>query len=269
MGNIESDLRDAEKKAQKVTAEINSNKESIKAAETNIKQLKSNIRDEEKLLETKLKEIEQVGGLFEKLKEKDRLDSEAVIAAQEAYQKISSGLLQCDDGSNATLEQQLINAKQKLSQAQTEIKQCEMTLSHNKQQLSKKKVDMKSTENDSQKDNKKLEDLQKDLKNFENELNKMNYQEGQMESLNEQKHALIEEIKRLSNIVDNFESRYPQLRFHYRDPEPNFNRNSVKGPVCNSIRVNDMQAAYALEVAAGARVNILSLLYIFLIKTLT
>lgn len=254
MGEIEQNLREAEKKEHKITAEINSNKDNIKAAETSIKQLKTNIRDDENLLETKLKEIEKVGGLFDTLKEQDRLDSEAVVAAQEAYQKISSGLLQCDDGSNATLEQQLINAKQNLSQAQTEIKQCEMTLAHNRQQLVKKKADMQSTENEYKTDNKKFEDMQKEVKNRENEMSKLNYQEGEMEALDEQKAGLIRELRQLGDRVDNFESRFPQLRFYYEDPEPNFRRDSVKGLVCKSINVRDRRAAYALEIAAGGKV---------------
>jgi structural maintenance of chromosome 2 len=255
MAEIEKNLREAEKKEHKLTAEINSNKENMKAAQTSIKQLTINIKDDENLLENKLKEINKVGGLFEKLKEQDRLDSLALVSAQEAYQKISSGLLQCDDGSNATLEQQFINAKKNLSEAQTEIKQCEMTLSHNKQQLIKKKNDMQSTEIEYRKDNKKLEDMQKALKNFENELNKINYKEGFLESLEEQKTCLIKDIKKLSDEVDNFESRYPQLRFYYKDPEPNFKRESVKGLVCKSITVKELKAAYALEIAAGGKVR--------------
>ncbi|XP_014219096.1 structural maintenance of chromosomes protein 2 [Copidosoma floridanum] len=253
MTELEQKLKEAEKKEHKFTAEVNSNKENIKAAETSIKQLQNNICDDEKLLETKLKEIDKVGGLFEKLKEQDRVDAEAVVAAQENYQKISSGLLLCDDGSNATLEQQLITAKQNHSQAQTEIKQCEMTLTHNRQQLSKKKIDMQSTENEYRNDNKKVESTQKDLKNIENELSKLNYEEGSLESLEQQKGALIREIRRLSDKVDNFESNYPQLRFYYKDPEPNFRRDSVKGLICKSITVKDRTAAYALEMAAGGR----------------
>ncbi|XP_011496174.1 PREDICTED: structural maintenance of chromosomes protein 2 [Ceratosolen solmsi marchali] len=253
LGEIEQNLREAEKKEHKLTAEINSNKENIKAAQTSIKQLTSNIFDEENLLGIKQKEIEKVGGLFEKLKEQDRLDSDALVIAQEAYQKISSGLLQCDDGSNATLEQQFINVKQNLSEAQTEIKQCEMTLAHNKQQLNKKKIDMQSTETEYKKDNKKLEDMQKALKNFENELNKLNYKDGFLESLEEQKTCLKKDIKKFSDEVDHFESRYPQLRFYYKDPEPNFKRKSVIGLVCKSIIVKELKAAYALEIAAGGK----------------
>ncbi|KAJ8670143.1 hypothetical protein QAD02_001402 [Eretmocerus hayati] len=253
MGEIEQNLKDAEKKEHKLVAEINSNKESIKSAETNIKQLKSGIKEDEKSLEVKLKEIEKVGGLFEKLKEQDRLDSEAVVAAQEAYQKISSGLLQCEDGSNATLEQQLINAKQNLSEAQTEIKQCEMTLSHNKQLLTKKKSEMQSTADENKSDNAKLESMQRDVTNLEKELGKLSYQEGTLENLDGERRNLFRDVNQLKGRIDGFESNYPQLRFYYRDPEPNFRRESVKGLVCQSIRIKDISNAYALEIAAGAK----------------
>lgn len=79
------------------------------------------------------------------LKETDEQDCKAVLFAQEKYQKISSGLLESQDGENATLEQQLINTKQSLSEAQTQRKQCEMTLNHNREQLKRKKIELKNT----------------------------------------------------------------------------------------------------------------------------
>lgn len=48
-------------------------------------------------------------------------------------------------------------------------------------------------------------------------------------------------------------SRFPQLQFEYQDPVPGFNRERVKGPVAKLIRVKDMSAATALEVAAGGK----------------
>ena len=48
--------------------------------------------------------------------------------------------------------------------------------------------------------------------------------------------------------------RFPQLQFEYQDPVPGFNREKVKGPVAKLVRVKDMSAATALEVAAGGKV---------------
>lgn len=257
MGELEESLRNAEKKEHKLSAEINSNKERIKAEEKSLKQLQKNLNDDEKLLADKTKEMENVGGLFEDLKEQERRDSEALIEAQETYQKISSGLLQCDDGSNATLEQQLINAKKILSEAQTEFMQCQMKLSHNEQMLRKKKPQLQNTDTTYASDKKKLEELQRDLAKLEGNLQSMNYEEGHIERLQEDKQNLMRTVRELNNEVDRFEGNYPQLRFSYQDPEPNFRRDSVKGLVCKSITVKEPEKfAYALEMAAGGRVRI-------------
>ncbi|XP_076168763.1 structural maintenance of chromosomes 2 [Ptiloglossa arizonensis] len=251
--SLQKKLQEVEKKQYKLTAEINSSKENIKASKKTVEQLKVNVKDDENAFILKQKEFAKVEGLFKKLKEMDEKDSNAVLIAQEQYQKISSGLLQSEDGENATLEQQLITAKQNATEAQTQCKQCEMTLSHNRGQLQMKEKDMKNTGLEYKKYTKDLEDKEKDLKNLENELKKLNYQDGSVEQLTQQKHVLMNEIRVLEEKVDFFESRYPQIRFEYKKPEPNFNPNSVKGVVCKLITVKDKRAAYALDVAAGGK----------------
>ncbi|XP_043480727.1 structural maintenance of chromosomes protein 2 [Leptopilina heterotoma] len=250
---LESNLKEVEKKELKLAAEIKGNKENVKTETTALEQLKSNITDDEKMLTTKEKQLEKVGGLFQQLKDQDQQDSDAFLAAQETYHKISAGLLENDDGENATLEQQLMNAKQTATQAQTEVKQCEMTLSHSKQQLTKKQNDMRNTENDYKKDSKKLTDVEQSLQKIENELKSVNYTEGELEGYQERRRTLQREIGNLQDKVDVFESRCHQLRFNYKDPEPNFRRESVKGLVCQLITLRDHRSAYALEVAAGGK----------------
>lgn len=251
--SLEQKLQEWEKKQFKLAAEVNSNKENIKSTKKTIEQIKTNIADDKNALVLKEKELEKVGGLFQKLKEMDQKDSEAVLEAQEKYQKISAGLLESEDGENATLEQQLIHAKQSVTQAQTELKQCEMTLNHNRQQLSKKQKEMQNTASEYQKCNVGLETKEKELKNLENNLQKLNYKDGLSQDLNTQRSNLIAEIRQLREKVDQFESRYPQTRFEYRNPESNFNAKSVKGIICKLMNVKDKRAAYALEIAAGGK----------------
>lgn len=253
--SLEKELQEYEKKQHKLSAEINSNKESIKVTKKTIDQIKINIADDKNALTLKEEELEKVGGFFENLKEMDQKDTEALLKAQEKYQKISAGLLESEDGKNATLEQQLINAKQSITQAQTELKQCEMMLNHNKQQLSKKQKDMHSTENEYKKCNMDLEKKEKELKNLENELQKLNYKDGYFENLKNQRNSLMAEIKPLYEKLDQFELRYPQTKFEYQNPGSNFNEKSVKGIVCKLLNVKDKRAAYALEIAAGGKVK--------------
>lgn len=252
---LEQELQECEKKQFKLSAEVNSNKENIKAVKKTLEQIKINITDDQNALILKEKELEKVGGLFQNLKDMCQKDTEALSEAQKKYQKISAGLLESEDGENATLEQQLINAKQSVTQAQTELKQCEMTLNHNRQQLNKKQKDMHNTENEYKKYNIDSESKEKELKSLENELQKLNYKDGSLEDLKKQKNNLIAEIKPLREKLDQFESKNPRTKFQYQNPEPNFNKNSVKGIVCNLISVKDKRAAYALEVVAGARVT--------------
>ncbi|KZC13859.1 PREDICTED: structural maintenance of chromosomes protein 2 [Dufourea novaeangliae] len=251
--SLQTDLKNVEKKQYKLSAEVNSSKENIKAAIKGIEQLKTNIKDDENVCTSKQLEYAKVEGLFKQLKEMDEQDSNAVLVAQEKYQKIMSGLLESQDGENATLEQQLITAKQTATEAQTQRKQCEMTLNHNKEQLKIKKKDLKNTGDEYKKYTKDLENKEKDVKNFENELKKLNYEDGTIEQLKQQRHVLKNEIRALDEKVDHFESRYPQIRFEYQKPEANFNTNSVKGVVCKLVTVKDNRAAYALDIAAGGK----------------
>ncbi|XP_017759030.1 PREDICTED: structural maintenance of chromosomes protein 2 [Eufriesea mexicana] len=251
--SMEKELKEVEKKQFKLTAEVNSNKESIKAAKKAVEQLMANITDDENAFTLKQKEFAKVEDLFKTLKERDEQDHKAVLLAQEKYQKISSGLLENQDGENATLEQQLINAKQNLVEAQTQCKQHEMTLNHNKEQLKNKKVDLKNTGDEYKKYTKDLENKEKEVKNLENELKKLNYKDGYIEQLREQRHTLKNEVLTLEEKVEQFELRYPQIRFEYKKPQPNFNHNSVKGVVCKLITVKDKKAAYALDIAAGGK----------------
>lgn len=251
---MEKELKEAEKKEFKLAAEVNSSKEDIKTAAKAIEQLKANIADDENAFTSKQTEYSKVEELFKTLKETDEQDCKAVLLAQEKYQKISAGLLESQDGENATLEQQLISAKQNVIEAQTQHKQCEMTLNHNRKQLEKKKVDLKNTGDEYKKYTKDLENKEKEVKNLENELKKLNYEDGCVERLTEQKRTLRNEVLALEEEVDHFESRYPQIRFEYQKPGPNFDHNSVKGIVCKLITVKDKKAAYALDIAAGGKV---------------
>ncbi|XP_034939024.1 structural maintenance of chromosomes protein 2 [Chelonus insularis] len=250
---LEQEIKAAEKKENKMSAESNSNRESIKAEKKNIDQLKINITEDEKMLEQKETELQNVGGKFDKLKETEQQDAAAVVAAQEKLQKISAGLLESDTGENATLEQQLINVKHLVSQAQTEIKQCEMALNHNRDLLKKKQKEAQMTDNDYRKDNRDLEEKKKQLNILENQMKNINYEDGTLQRLQQTKRTLVEEIQVLQDKIESFVMKYPRLRFEYQDPTPNFDRNSVKGLACTQFNLKDKKAAYALDVAAGDR----------------
>nr|CAD7394978.1 unnamed protein product [Timema cristinae] len=212
-----------------------------------------NIKFDEAALASKESELRKVQGLFDKLKSAQEEDKVALEAAQRKFQAVSSGLLSADDGTNATLEDQLMNAKQAVAQAQTEKKQAEMQLAPCQKELREKEQEMKKTSSNYEGDRQKLENMERELKTLEKELSKLNYKDGHIEDLQEQKRRLSQEIRSLKYQLDNSKSRNPHLNFVYRDPETNFNRASVKGLVCRLVKVKQPQTARALEVAAGGK----------------
>ena len=62
------------------------------------------------------------------------------------------------------------------------------------------------------------------------------------------------ESSSLNEKVQAFYAKFPQLHIDYRDPEENFDRNRVKGLVCNLFKIKEPKYATALEVAAGGKV---------------
>lgn len=86
--------------------------------------------------------------MYDKLREEDRVATEALKAAQSRYEAISVGKFSSEDGKAATLQEQVIKIKADLSNAQTTIKTSDMKLKHNKKELRKMETDMKKTESD-------------------------------------------------------------------------------------------------------------------------
>ena len=59
-------------------------------------------------LSDKEAELQKLQGLFQKLRDTDKADTEALAAAQRKFQAISSGLLTDDGGGDSTLQDQLM-----------------------------------------------------------------------------------------------------------------------------------------------------------------
>lgn len=250
---IETQLREVEKSEAKTGAQVKSLDDTIKSETKKIKQLEKNLKEDETALTVKKKEQDQMAEIFGKLREADQKDSEALDAARKRFQAVSSGLLASEDGENATLQEQLLVAKQEVAQATTEKKQCEMQRKHCTNEHKQKQQDMLRTQKDYGKDEVLFKAKQKEVETLQSALQKLGIEDGQLENMQEEKRSLTDDIRKLQDKIANFEDRNPQLAFKYRDPEPNFNRNSVKGLVCMNLKVKDAGMARALQVAGGGR----------------
>ena len=84
----------------------------------------------------------------------------------------------------------------------------------------------------------------------------MNFDPGSQDKLNIEIRELNNEIFALNEKVQKFYINFPQVNFEYKNPEPNFDRQRVKGLVCNLFKVKDPKYAVALETAAGGKVSL-------------
>ena len=124
--------------------------------------------------------------MFDKLREEDERSKAELEAAQAKYQAISLGEEITEDGGSATIQEQIIRAKQEKSSAETEIKSADTKIKHNKEQLKKKQIEMKKTEAEYRRDSGSLNKYEKEVADIEARLARIQYEEGHVERLETQ-----------------------------------------------------------------------------------
>ncbi|PNF31371.1 hypothetical protein B7P43_G10071 [Cryptotermes secundus] len=250
---LEMELKAKEKEEAEVVAAHKANHDSVVSEEKKKKQLEQSLRVDEASLSVKEAELQKVQEHFHELKDRDTADAAALATAQRKFQNLSTGLMTDGDGGDSTLQDQLMAAKQEEAQAQTEVKQSQMQLQHYQKELREKQQELEQTATEYEKDRRNLENMEKEHANMETQLQKIQYEDGHIEQLQDERQQLLSEIRKLKEKIDTFEARYPHLNFQYHDPEHNFKRSAVKGLICKLFKLKEKHAATALEVAGGER----------------
>ncbi|XP_050294064.1 structural maintenance of chromosomes protein 2 [Anthonomus grandis grandis] len=250
---IEARLKQRVKEEAKVIAAVKSVHDSIASEDKKKKQLERNLTNEEKTLKAKETELNKVKSLFESLKENDKRDTDAFALAEKKYEALCAGMEVNDQGEAETLAEQLMNAKEELSRANTENQQASMQLAFLEKQLKSKEREAGASSTDYDTDQKKLKKMEADVVQLENSMKRLNFSEDRMSELQNMRRTIQQATRSMRDRVDNFEASKPYTSFKYRDPEPNFNKSGVKGVVCKLFKCKDTTYATALETAAGAK----------------
>ncbi|KAG8508552.1 Structural maintenance of chromosomes protein 2 [Galemys pyrenaicus] len=257
IGGILRSLEDGLAEAQRVNTKSQSafdlKKKNLESEENKRKELEKNMVEDSKTLAAKEKEVKKITDGLNTLQEASNKDADALAAAQQHFNAVSAGLSSNEDGAEATLAGQMMACKNDISKAQTEAKQAQMKLKHAQQELKTKQAEVKKMDSGYKKDQDALEAVKKLKEKLEAEMKKLNYEENKEENLLERRRQLSRDISRLKETYEALLARFPNLRFAYRDPEKNWNRNCVKGLVASLISVKDTSATTALELVAGER----------------
>lgn len=128
-----------------------------------------------------------------------------------------------------------------------------MEIKHCTTKLRTKQGELKSNDTSYAKDKKALDNGENEVKKLQANLSKIDYQEGLLEELEEQRRNLQQQRREVQTQFDRKNGH--RFEFQYRDPEANFDRRRVKGMVCMLFDVRDNRDSMALSMCAGGSVS--------------
>ncbi|XP_060660855.1 structural maintenance of chromosomes protein 2 [Drosophila nasuta] len=233
----------------KASGSLKAAKGTIEQDQKKIRMANKNISEDEAALLKKQQAMAMVKDEFQGLKDADANDAKAYEDAKRKLEAVSQGLSTNEDGEACTLQEQLIAAKQQLSEAQTTIKTSEMELRHTRTLLNQKQGETQTNDAAYTKDKSLQDQLEVEVKNLEHQLQGLNYEGGQFEQLKERRQELHNQVREIKRELDRRNGARYDLQ--YNDPEPNFQRQKVRGMVGKLFQVNDMSNSMAISMAAG------------------
>ncbi|XP_061761582.1 structural maintenance of chromosomes protein 2 [Nerophis ophidion] len=251
--SLEEALADLQRVDAKAQSALDVKKQNLKDETKKREDLVKTMQEDKKVLVVKEKEVSKLTEKLQALKEEGQKDGADLESAEQHFKAVSAGLSSNEDGEEATLASQMMACKNDMSKADTEAKQALMTLKHTQAELNTKRAEVKKMDSGYKKDKDSLQAIRSSKEKIEAELAKLKYEDGKEESLLEKRRQLSREVALLKETYERLVSRFPNLRFDYKDPERGWDCSKVKGLVANLISVHDVTYATALEVVAGGR----------------
>ncbi|KAL3066972.1 hypothetical protein OYC64_016840 [Pagothenia borchgrevinki] len=250
---LEETLADMQRVDAKAQSALDMKKQNVTDETKKRKELVKSMDEDKKMLVVKEKEVSTWTEQLKTLQDEGQKDGAALEAAEQHFRAVSAGLSTNEDGEEATLAGQMMTCKNDMSKADTEAKQAQMTLKHAQAEVKTKQVEVKKMDSGYKKDQDSLQALRSNREKLQAELAKLNYEEGKEENLLDKRRQLSRDVAKLKETYERLMSRFPNLRFDYKDPERGWDRSKVKGLLANLITVRDVSYATALEVVAGGR----------------
>ena len=279
-GEMEGDLQqlkatetELSKQVVKTNTHVNNQKESLKEEQDSLTSLEKQTESINTQIVTKsaaLKKCEEE--LVEKEAEAHAAE-EAYATTREKYQNACAGVTDETNSELLSLPEQVGAWEKREREAQSQVQQCQQRLTHSCNQLKELQKSSKQQSQSHSSTLKEIEKLNTEIAQCEAKLQKIDQQQKQLsatvaagsdapsttavvdeQALRSRASELQQTSARLRDEVDSLTaSLEARLAFDFRDPERGFDRSRVKGLVARLVKVQDREAATALEIAAGAK----------------
>uniref|UniRef100_UPI00358F90A9 structural maintenance of chromosomes protein 2 n=1 Tax=Myxine glutinosa TaxID=7769 RepID=UPI00358F90A9 len=248
---VENQFTAAQRAQAKAQSNLELRKQNLEAEEARQAELEKAIRkDEETLKERESKVKAAFEGLSGRRSDVAKLN-EALAVAQARFQAVSAG--EAPQGEGGSVSQLLMEAKEKMSRAESQGKQAALRVKHAQAELAIQEQEAQTSNSQYLKCKKNLEAEQAAREKAEAQIQKLSYTEGDLEKLHGEKRDAVKRIREMEEELEKRRTKFPQLHFDYKDPVRGWDRSRVKGLVASLITVKERATATALEVVAGGR----------------
>ncbi|CAH8560447.1 unnamed protein product [Heterobilharzia americana] len=236
----------------------------LRAARKLVKSLECQCSELDEQLSAKHKAAEAAAGVeYQAVLAQSEEAKAKLEAAQKRLQAVKSGLSSEENGVAASLAEQARAAYGEQSSAETEVVQLQMRRKHLQNELAKQEAAViKAFGHVSISGESKEEVRHKELIAQVEELTRLLARAeaddkafGSEHELTERQIILDKKAKDLRHVASTMATEISQLLFEPTDPEPNFDKRRVHGPVAKLFRVKEFKHIIALEIIAGNKLQ--------------
>ncbi|OWR45652.1 Structural maintenance of chromosomes protein 2 [Danaus plexippus plexippus] len=246
---LETELQAAEKTEAKSAADWRAAQGALTTHHGRARLASRALDDDRAALRDKEAQLHEVSSTFDRLREACTTSEARLAATQARFLAVSAG----NEDASESLQDQLIAAKQKASEASTRISQSQMEKKHAEDRLVTLEKEFKSSSAQYQRDMEGIARHRAEVAQLEAQLSSSTFSADRRSALQDQLRALRAGGRERRDRADQLAARLQRCHFKYTPPTANFDSNKVSGTVCRLIDVRDPKYCTALETAAGGR----------------
>ncbi|KAL7074740.1 hypothetical protein ACQ4LE_005470 [Meloidogyne hapla] len=252
--NLEKLLKEKQSSLAKIESEKDGEEATLNELQISIERKIESLTSDRQHLETKRNYLANAQSENGTVEQRGLSAEEAVHKARQRLEALARGMTTDEMGNAVTLEAQLTATRTKLSEQQTNSKKLEMQLTQSQKIIEKKRLELATSKRRSTGSHELKRKIETEIAKLERELHSLNFNPELEKNIEAERKLLPQQHAEITRELDNFEARYYNLQFNYKDPYDGFDRKSVKGVVAKLFKLKDPKFATALEVVGGGRI---------------
>lgn len=246
---LRKQIATAERAAAESNATVRAAEDGVKLIERRLSLLGRSGDDDRTTLVERREALRRVEEAHEQLSEPGRRAREKAELARAHFMAVSSGQ---EEGSS--LHSRLMDTKKIAMDMSIRVQQNKMEEKHCEETLRNLRREWGEGGGEFLRENERVGVLQSESDDLGQRLRGLIGNES-IEDLAARTRTMANEVRGLKDGVDRLSAGLGACNFHYVNPEPEFDRRRVFGPVCRQLRVNDAQYTVALDTVAGGKLT--------------